>query len=103
MISVHEAVSQILETVSPLAGERVSLFEASGRVLAEAIPSDREVPPFDNSAMDGYAVRWQDIRQAEADTPAELSVLEVIQAGGAGIVRPRPSAVEPGRDARRRH
>lgn len=81
MISVHEAVTQILQTVAPLAGERVSLFEASGRVLAEAISSEREVPPFNNSAMDGYAVRWQDIREADVDQPAELSVLEVIQAG----------------------
>ncbi len=81
MISVHKAVTQILETVAPLAGERVSLLEASGRVLAEAIPAGREVPPFNNSAMDGYAVRWQDIREADSDRPAELTILEVIQAG----------------------
>ena len=49
--------------------------------MAEAISSEREVPPFNNSAMDGYAVRWQDIREADVDQPAELSVLEVIQAG----------------------
>jgi molybdopterin molybdotransferase len=71
----------ILETVTPLAGERVGLFEATGRVLAEEIHSEREVPPFDNSAMDGYAVRWEDIREASAEKPAKLSVLEVIQAG----------------------
>lgn len=81
MISVHDAVTRILETVTPLAGERVSLFEASGRVLAETIASERAIPPFDNSAMDGYAVRWQDIREAGVDQPAELRVFEVIQAG----------------------
>ena len=81
MISVHEAVNQILETVTPLAGERVSLFEATGRVLAETVSSEREVPPFHNSAMDGYAVRWEDVAQASSDTPAELFVQEVIQAG----------------------
>ena len=82
MISVHDAVTRILETVTPLSGERVSLFEAGGRVLAETIASERAVPPFDNSAMDGYAVCWQDIREAGIDRPAELSVLEVIEAGG---------------------
>lgn len=81
MISVHEAVTKILETVIQLAGERVSLFEATGRVLAEAVSSEREVPPFHNSAMDGYAVRWEDIAQASSDTPVELSIQEVIQAG----------------------
>ena len=81
MISVHDALAKILETVTPLAGERVGLFEATGRVLAEEIHSEREVPPFNNSAMDGYAVRWEDIREASTDKPAELSVIEVIQAG----------------------
>ena len=81
MISVHDALAIVLETVTPLAGERVGLFEATGRVLAEEIHSEREVPPFNNSAMDGYAVRWEDIREASADKPAELAVLEVIQAG----------------------
>lgn len=82
MISVHEALTQILETVSPLAGERIGLFEATGRVLAEDVESVREVPPFTNSAMDGYAVRHDDIQAARADQPVALSVLEVIQAGG---------------------
>ena len=70
MISVHDALAIVLETVTPLAGERVGLFEATGRVLAEEIHSEREVPPFNNSAMDGYAVRWEDIREASADKPA---------------------------------
>ena len=81
MISVHEALTRVLETVSPLAGERISLLEASGRVLAEDVHSIREVPPFTNSAMDGYAVRHDDIQSARADQPVALSVLEVIQAG----------------------
>ena len=52
MISVHDALAMILETVSPLAGERVGLLQAVGRVLAEEVRSEREVPPFANSAMD---------------------------------------------------
>ncbi|MGE0684770.1 MAG: gephyrin-like molybdotransferase Glp [Candidatus Binatia bacterium] len=81
MISVHDALMTILETVAPLAGERVSLLQAVGRVLAEEIRSAREVPPFANSAMDGYAVRWEDICDADPDVPVHLDILEVIQAG----------------------
>jgi molybdopterin molybdotransferase len=81
MISVHDALTMILETVSPLAGERVGLLQAVGRMLAEEVRSEREVPPFANSAMDGYAVRWDDVREASADQPVALSLLEVIQAG----------------------
>ncbi len=81
MISVHDALTTILDTVSPLAGERLGLLDAVGRVLAEEIRSEREVPPFANSAMDGYAVRWDDIRATTADQPVTLEVLEVIQAG----------------------
>lgn len=81
MISVHDALLTILDTVSPLAGERVGLLDAVGRVLAEDIRSEREVPPFANSAMDGYAVRWDDIRDTTVDLPVTLGVLEVIQAG----------------------
>jgi molybdopterin molybdotransferase len=81
MISVHDALTTILETVSPQAGERIGLLEAVGRVLAEEIRSEREVPPFANSAMDGYAVRWDDIRHASADNPTPLPIVEVIQAG----------------------
>ncbi len=81
MISVHDALVTILDTVSPLAGERLGLLNAVGRVLAEEIRSEREVPPFANSAMDGYAVRWDDVRDTNADQPVTLEVLEVIQAG----------------------
>jgi molybdopterin molybdotransferase len=81
MISVHDALTTILDTVPPLAGERMSLLQAVGRVLAEEIRSGREVPPFPNSAMDGYAVRWEDIHETDPDQPVALEVLEVIQAG----------------------
>lgn len=81
MISVHDALTTILETVPSLAGERTSLLQAVGRVLAEDIHSEREVPPFANSAMDGYAVRWEDIADTTPDQPIALDVIEVIQAG----------------------
>src|ERR1043166_677418 len=81
MISVHDALTMILETIPPLGGERICLLQAVGRVLAEEVRSEREVPPFANSAMDGYAVRWDDVRDAGAEQPIALGVLEVIQAG----------------------
>lgn len=81
MISVRDALATILETVSPLAGERVGLLQAAGRVLAEEVRSERDVPPFANSAMDGYAVRCEDLRGATPDHPVGLTLVEVIQAG----------------------
>src|SRR5204862_7836533 len=81
MLSVHDAVAMILEPVSPLAGERIGLLQAVGRVLAEEVRSEREVPPSATSAMDGYAVRWDAVRDASAERPVALTIQEVIQAG----------------------
>ena len=57
MISVEEALRRILERTRPLATETVSLGEARGRVLREDVFADRDLPPFNRSAVDGYAVR----------------------------------------------
>ncbi|TMD45797.1 MAG: molybdopterin molybdotransferase MoeA, partial [Chloroflexi bacterium] len=69
----------------------VALPEARGRVLAEEIRSERDVPPFANSAMDGYAVRARDVAQASAAQPVRLRVLGEIRAGAAppGSVQPQ--------------
>ena len=77
MLSVGEALDQILRVVSPLGTERVGLFEAVGRVLAEDVASLRDVPNCANSAMDGYAVRHEDV----ARTPVRLPVPTTIAAG----------------------
>ena len=81
MISVNEAVQLILKQVSPLAGEEVSILEANGKVLFEDVRARRSVPPFANSAMDGFAVRWQDVAQASVASPVTLRVLEGVPAG----------------------
>ncbi|HAL31278.1 MAG TPA: molybdopterin molybdenumtransferase MoeA, partial [Coriobacteriia bacterium] len=81
MISVEEAQEQVLSRISRLEPERVDLLAALGRVLAEDVVSDIDVAPFDNSAMDGYAVRHADVRSASADTPVVLDVVEHIPAG----------------------
>lgn len=65
-----------MDTVRPLGAENAGLPEALGRILAEDVCSDVDMPPFDKSAMDGYACRREDLGR-------ELSVVETIQAGAA--------------------
>ena len=59
-VSIQDARRLILESVRPLGSETVSLVAAVGRVLAEPVAADRRIPPLDNSAMDGFAVRAED-------------------------------------------
>src|SRR5213083_1505398 len=66
MLSVEEALEQILSRVRPLGTELVELTAALGRVLAEPVVSRRELPPWPNSSMDGYAIRAADTRASGA-------------------------------------
>ena len=77
MLSVDDALSRVLAAVRPPLGERVALADAFERVLAEPIVATRDVPPWDNSAMDGFAVVSADL----AALPVTLPVLETIAAG----------------------
>jgi molybdopterin molybdotransferase len=79
LIPVAEALERLLDGAEPLASETVPLFEAMDRVLAEPVVALRTQPPFDASAMDGYAVRFADI----AALPARLSVAGTAPAGRA--------------------
>jgi molybdopterin molybdotransferase len=81
MLSVPEASARILEHAAPLAAERVPLLDALGRVLAESIHAPMTLPAWDNSAMDGYAVRGSDIDGATPERPVRLRVLETVAAG----------------------
>ncbi len=79
---LQEAQKIVLDAAHPLGLEKVGLLEALGRVLGEDIVAARDNPPWDNSAMDGFAVRWEDIKQEHAVTkPVELVVIEDVQAG----------------------
>src|ERR1700676_918019 len=91
MTSADQALQIVLENVAPLGIERATILAALGRVLAEEIHSPRDIPGFDNSAMDGYAVRAADVAQASASNPARLRVLGTAAAGAMPGVR-----VEPG-------
>lgn len=91
MISVEEALAEILRHVQPLEPERLPILETLGCVLAETITSDINIPPFDNSGMDGFAVRSADVVGASAATPVRLRVIDSVAAGYvAGVT------VEPG-------
>lgn len=77
LLPVTEALQRLLDGAKPGGSETVSLGEASGRVLATPLHALRTQPPFDASAMDGYAVRADDI----ASLPARLSVIGTAPAG----------------------
>ncbi|HEY4303321.1 MAG TPA: gephyrin-like molybdotransferase Glp [Gemmatimonadaceae bacterium] len=79
--SVQEALEQILSGIRPLEVERVPLRSAVGRVLAEDVRSPIAHPPWDNSSMDGYAVRGDDVASVSATSPLRLRVLETVRAG----------------------
>jgi molybdopterin molybdotransferase len=81
MISVIEARDAILDQVRPLGTERVDLFSAMDRVLAEDVYATRNQPPWDNSAMDGFAVRAADTRSASPTHPVTLQIIEDLPAG----------------------
>jgi molybdopterin molybdotransferase len=79
--SVATAQQRLLEKVGVLTPEVVSLDAALGRILAETVSSQSDLPGFDNSAMDGYAVRASDIARASASEPATLPVVGESRAG----------------------
>ncbi len=81
MLSVSDASAAILAGITPLDAERVALLDSLGRVLAESIASPITLPPWDNSAMDGYAVRGADVEGASAEVPVTLRVIESVAAG----------------------
>jgi molybdopterin molybdotransferase len=81
LISVQQAREAILADISPLPTEEVTLWQALGRVLAEDVVAPHNVPPFRNSAMDGYAVRSPDIASASLQDPIYLRVIGSVAAG----------------------
>ncbi len=96
MISVGDASARILEEIKPLEAEKVELERAAGRVLAARVVAETTSPPWDNSSMDGYAVRGADIvaaekqhpptrRSAEGGDPPSLRVVATIAAGSIAI------------------
>jgi molybdopterin molybdotransferase len=81
VITLEEALSVVLESCQPLAAREVELLDALGLVLAEPAHAAENVPPFANSAMDGYAVRAGDLVGASEENPVCLRVIGTLAAG----------------------
>ena len=90
MIPLEDYVARVLEAIVPLASTRVALGEAHGRILAEDVSAVVPVPPWTNSAMDGYAVRAAETSGASALAPVVLPVAGDVPAGAA------PTPLAPG-------
>src|SRR5205085_2987619 len=90
LLPVADALARVLEGVAPLPAERVPLGEAEGRVLADDLAALRTQPPDDVSAMDGYAVRGEDVA-----APLRLKLIGEVAAG-----RPLSRSVGKGEAAR---
>ncbi len=81
MLSVEEALEKILSYVEVLEPERRPILDCLGQVLAEDVYSTIDIPPLDNSAMDGYAVRAEDTYGARESSPVYLAVVGEVAAG----------------------
>ncbi len=95
LLSVSDALDRILAVFNPLPGERVALDSALSRVLAENVTAETDLPPFPNSAMDGYAVRSSDVEAASGSAPTSLVVVGDISAGEGS-----PAPIGPGQAMR---
>ncbi|MFD3522009.1 gephyrin-like molybdotransferase Glp [Streptomyces sp. NPDC058653] len=93
--TVDEHLADILATVRPLDPIELQLPDAQGCVLVEDVTVPVALPPFDNSSMDGYAVRTADVSGADEEFPAVLTVIGDVAAGGDALPR-----VGPGEAAR---
>ncbi len=81
LVSPSEALRLILKQITPNEGQIVSHQEVLGRTLSQNVCASLALPPFDNSAMDGYAVCAADLEPASASAPVTLQLLETIGAG----------------------
>lgn len=93
--TVEEHLADILGALTPLPPRTLPLLEAQGCVLAEDVRVPAALPPFDNSSMDGYAVRVADVAAAGSRSPAVLRVVGDVAAGSGAL-----PAVGPGEAAR---
>lgn len=91
LITFEEARARVLDRLRPLPPRRVPLTEALGCVLAEDVAAGEDLPPFANSAMDGFALRSEDVRGADQSSPVDLRVVGEVFAGSAKLPK-----VEPG-------
>lgn len=84
-IPIKEAVARLTADLEPVDTETLPIHECLGRVLAQDIAAQHSLPPFDNSSMDGYAVRARDVASASAEAPVKLRVIGEAAAGAAEL------------------
>ncbi len=89
---VDDALSRLLKRIKTLGVEDVNVYNLSGRVLAEDIIANIDIPPFDRAAMDGYAVRAEDTFGASVNNPIMLHLAGSVEIGEVPNV-----VVEPGK------
>ncbi|MHB1296604.1 MAG: molybdopterin molybdotransferase MoeA [Anaerolineae bacterium] len=90
LLRVDEALERVLAAVEPLEAVEMPLLQTLGLTLAEDIHADGDIPPYDNSAMDGYAVLAEDIRWTSGAQPVRLEVIHDLAAGYTTDVRVTP-------------
>jgi len=90
VLSVDDYLARVLASVEPLTPVEVPLLAAHGCVLAEDVAAPWPLPSFDNSSMDGYAVRAADVASATESTPVALSVIDDVPAGFGSAEEVRP-------------
>ncbi|MEC9476177.1 MAG: gephyrin-like molybdotransferase Glp [Planctomycetota bacterium] len=83
MIQPDEVRQQILDRIQPIGLETIPLSRATGRTLASSIPTRDPIPPFDNTAMDGFVLKSADTATASEENPVTLPVTSTIEAGTA--------------------
>lgn len=93
MISYKEALEKVINHAKTLGIEKVFINQAIGRILAEDVIADRDNPPADNSGMDGFAVKYEDIKGATEEQPTVLTLVGESKAGG------EPTKIEKGQAA----
>ena len=81
MLSVEEALTQIISCFTTLESEEKPILECLGQILAEDVTSPLDLPPLSNSGMDGYAVIWNDIAHSSHQNPTQLNVIGIVPAG----------------------
>jgi molybdopterin molybdotransferase len=81
MLPVEEAQARVLSRIHRLGKEEVAILDALGRIAAEDVTADYDIPPHTNTAMDGYAVRAADTTGASPETPVRLQVIGELAAG----------------------
>ena len=93
MIPLDEARQYVLDRVARLASARVPLADAAGLVLAADVVAAEQVPPFANTAMDGFAVRAQDLGAVRSERSVKVPISQEIPAGAFPEGRARTRAI----------